>query len=252
MNEGRPLEPAADETLDAICGGAVRILQRADGYRFTLDSVLLAHFAAEAPPRGPTLDLGSGSGILLLILARRFGWTALTGLELQPQLHALAERNVRLNGLEDRVTLMCGDLVGARSWFARGAFTQIICNPPYGAATSGRISPNLERAIARNGLRCSFADVAAAIAWLLCERSGTASLVYPAARLSELFATLRTHGLAPRRLRLVHTRVDRPAKLALVGATRAEGGELSVLPPLVVHPGDQPGYTEEVRRMLEG
>src|SRR5919108_6259992 len=98
------------ETVDGICGGAVRLVQRTRGYRFALDSVFLAHFAAEERPRGPAIDLGTGSAVIPLILARKFGWTPITGLELQPSLHALAGRNVEINGCERSISVTLGDL----------------------------------------------------------------------------------------------------------------------------------------------
>src|SRR3954469_7412059 len=101
--------PASGETLDTICGD-VRILQPARGYRFTLDPLLLAHFASARRPRGKTVDLGTGSGIIALVLARRFGRKGISAVELQARLYALAARNVALNGLEREIAVVLGDL----------------------------------------------------------------------------------------------------------------------------------------------
>src|SRR3954469_5857474 len=122
--------PASGETLDTICGD-VRILQPARGYRFTLDPLLLAHFASARSPRGKTIDLGAGSGIIALVLARRFGRKEITALELQPRLFGLAARNVALNGLERDVMVVLGDLRHAARTLGPGAFAQVVCNPPY-------------------------------------------------------------------------------------------------------------------------
>jgi tRNA1Val (adenine37-N6)-methyltransferase len=244
------LEPGAGETLDSICGGQVQIIQRARGYRFNLDPVLLAHHAASEPVRGPIVDLGTGSGIIALILARKFGRRPVTGLELQPSLYALAQRNVQLNRCERSVSLVLGDLRGAASLFPAGSFAQVVCNPPYGARAQGRVNPEEEKAIARHELACSLGEVVGAAEWLLKAR-GSLELIYPAARLVELLALLRERRLEPRRLRLVHPRGGRPAKLALVSAIKGAGVGLCVAPPLVVHPeGEAAGFTEEVQRML--
>jgi tRNA1(Val) A37 N6-methylase TrmN6 len=238
---------AAGETLDGICRGAVRVLQRARGYRFNLDPLLLAHFAADEPQRGPAIDLGTGSAVIPLILARKFGWTRITGLELQPSLYALAGRNVEINGCERTISLALGDLRRVERLFPRAGFAHVLSNPPYRAPSRGWTNREQEKAIARHELWCDLEDVARAAQWLLAER-GSFHLVYPAARLGELVSALRVERLEPRRLRLVHPRPGRPARLVLLTAHKGVPPELTVLPPLVLHSGD--GFSREVRAML--
>jgi tRNA1Val (adenine37-N6)-methyltransferase len=237
----------AGETLDGICGGSVRVLQRVRGYRFNLDSVLLAHFAADDPPQGPAIDLGTGGAVIPLILARKFGWPRITGVEVQPSLYALAQRSVELNGCEDAVALALGDLRHIERMFPRAAFAHVLSNPPYRSVSRGRTNSEEEKAIARHELRCQLQDVARAARWLLPER-GSLHVVYPATRLGELVSALRVERLEPRRLRLVHPRVGRPARLVLLTAQKGAPPELTVLPPLVLHSGG--GFTREVQGML--
>lgn len=245
----RPLELTAreDESLDSVCG--VRILQRLSGYRFNLDPVLLAHFAADAGLKGATLDLGTGAGIIPLILAKKFQKTKLTALELQPTLYELAARNVQLNRCERKVAIVRGDLRHVRQLFPREAFAHVLCNPPYREASSGIVSREPEKAIARHEVMATFADVVAAASYLLRHR-GSLDLIYPAARLNTLMATLDSHALVPRMIRMVHPRAGRSAKLVLLRALKVEYGELEVLPPLVLHPEGEK-FTAEVDRMLE-
>ena len=239
---------AGGETLDGICGGSVRVLQRARGYRFNLDPLLLAHFAAEETRRGPAIDLGTGTAVIPLVLARKFGWKPITGLEVQPTLYALARRNVEINGCESAVSLALGDLRRIERMFPRGAFTHVLSNPPYRSTSRGWTSPEEEKAIARHELRCHLKDVARAARWLLIER-GCFHVVYPAARLGELVSALRVEALEPRRLRLVHPRVGRPARLVLLTAHKGAPPELIALPPLVLHSGDR--FSPEVQGMLD-
>lgn len=248
MDEGLGAWPA-DETLDAICGGTVRLVQRARGYRFNLDPILLAHFA-QPELRGPTIDLGTGSGIIPLILSRKFGLTNLMGLELQPSLYALAQRNVRLNGCEAQVALALGDIRRVFESFSRGAFAHVVSNPPYRSFDAGRHNPDPEKAIARHEIRCRLSDLVAAADWLLRDR-GSFFVIYPASRLAQLIEALRGHSLEPRRIRFVHTRASRAARLVLVAATKGGRHDATVVPPLVLHPDDRDGFTPEVERMLE-
>lgn len=245
------LRAGPGETLDAICGGAVRVLQRRLGYRFTLDPLLLAHFAVEegGAARGRLMDLGTGCGIIPLVLARRLGRTDITALELQPGLFSLARRNVFLNRCEREVTLVQGDLRRAHEQFPAGSYAQVLCNPPYRARATGRSSLSMEKALARHELTCELTDVSRAAAHLL-EPGGRLCLVYPASRFSELVLALKARGLEPRTVRWIHPRADRPAKLVLLHAVKGGRADLMVLPPLVVHADDAHAFTPEVRSMV--
>lgn len=248
---GLELQPGPGETLDAICGGEVQVLQRRLGYRFTLDPLLLAHFAVYegGALRGRLMDLGTGCGIIPLVLARRLGRKDITALELQPRLFSLAERNVYLNRCEREVTLVRGDLRRVEEQFPAGSFAHVLCNPPYRTRASGRSSLSIEKAIARHELACELPDVARASAHLLMTR-GSLCMVYPASRFSDLVSMLRACRLEPRTVRWVHPRTDRPAKLVLLHAVKGGRADLTVLPPLVVHADDEHAFTDEVSAMI--
>lgn len=246
------LRPGAGETLDSVCGGEVRVLQHSRGYRFTLDPVLLAHFAAyEAGVlRGRLMDLGTGCGIIPLVMARRLGYGGLTGLELQHTLFSLAERNVYLNHCEREVSLVRGDLRQTEGLFPKASFSGVLCNPPYRAREQGRSSLDEEKALARHELACELEDVVRSAAHLLRGR-GSFCLVYPASRLSELMAVLSTRKLEPRTMRMVHSRAGRPAKLVLMHSVKGAPPGLTVLPPLVIHADDAQAFSREVSAMVE-
>lgn len=228
------------------------MLQRRQGYRFTLDPILLAHFAVYegGAHRGRLMDLGTGSGIIPLVLAKRLGCRDITALELQPRLYSLAERNVYLNRCEQRVTLVQGDLRQVDRLFAAGSFSHVLCNPPYRACATGRSSQTVEKALARHEVACGLPDVARAAEYLLAARGGLC-VVYPAARFAELAGLLRQHRLEPRTVRMVHPRAERPAKLVLLHAVKGGRAELRVLPPLVLHAEDEHAFTVEVSAMVE-
>lgn len=245
------LQPGPGETLDTLCGGEVRILQRRAGYRFTLDPVLLTHFAVfeGGAHRGRVIDLGTGSGIIPLILARRLGQREVTGLELQPRLFSLAERNIYLNRVEREVTLVRGDLRRVEELFPAGSFSHVVCNPPYRPRAAGRSSPRMEKALARHELMCELSDVVRAAEYLLPPRGGLC-MVYPAARFAELTSELRAFRLEPRTVRMVHPRSNRPAKLVLMHAVKGGRALMTVLPQLVLHASDEHAFTPEVSAMV--
>ncbi len=243
---------AADLDAEAVtvdCISSVRIVQRRRGYRFNLDPILLAQFAAEEGVRAPAIDLGTGSGLIALLLAKRYGVRSVAGLELQRSLFELAQKNARLNGVEGGVSMILGDLRQAAASFRAGAFSHVISNPPYRSARDGLVSPDEERAIARHELRCNIADVAKAAAWLLGD-DGAASVIFPSSRFEQLCDALSSQGLKPAVVRFVHPRPERAAKLVLLRAVKGEGPPLTVRPPLFLHESEGQAYSAEVLATL--
>lgn len=217
-----------DETLDSVLRGRVRLVQRRKGYRFAVDPLLLAAFAGRA--RGPVADLGTGCGVLALLLAAR-GAGEVVAVEVQPALAELAERNVAINGAQARVRVLRADLRALRGLLPRGTFGLVVSNPPYVPLGAGNLSPAGEKALARHQLACTPDDLARAARFLLAD-GGALAVVYPAAQLTELLTAVVGAGLEPKRLRLVHPLPDRPARLALLEAVKGAGAVLEVLPPL--------------------
>jgi tRNA1Val (adenine37-N6)-methyltransferase len=241
--------PAAGETLDTIC--SVNVLQNAEGYRFNVDAVLLAEFAGSVlEPSMKVMDLGTGTGVIGLLLAKEFGLKRVVGLEIQNSLFELALRNVRLNRCEHQMTMVQGDLRHIADYFPAQSFQSVVANPPYRAASKGRTNPHPERALARHEVGCTLQDVVMAAEHLLEER-GSFFVVYPAVRLVDLVCALEDVHLKPKRMRWVHPREGQPAKLLLLQAQRRGRGELTVEPPLFLHPARSSAYTAEVQRMLE-
>jgi tRNA1Val (adenine37-N6)-methyltransferase len=241
--------PREGETLDSIC--SVTILQRKQGYRFNLDPILLAHFAGEsARGSGPVLDAGTGSGVIALLLAKKFQKSQVVGLELQRSLFELAVRNVRLNGAEEEVSVVHGDLRKIERYFPPKSFRWVVTNPPYRIAEKGRTNPDPERAVARHELGAKLGDIVQTARYLLREQ-GSFFAVYPAARLSQMMCGLDAAKLSPKRLRMIHPREGQPAKLMLLEAQKSSRAELKIEPPLFLHPAHGSQYTAEVRAMLE-
>ena len=236
------------ETVDTLFEGRLTICQRTHGYRFSVDALILAHFAGPAAQE-PIVDLGTGTGVVALILAYKFGRKQITAIELQPQLAELARRNVEANGLGAAVSVIQADLADLASLPVGGA-ASVVCNPPYRRLGTGRINPADEKALARHELRAKVSQVAAAAERLLAAK-GRLYLVYPAVRLAPLMAALAEHRLEPKRLRLVHSREGEGAVLALVEALKGGGEGMAVEPPLMVYTPEG-HYTPEVGSYLRG
>ena len=220
------------ERVDDLQWKNLRVIQSPDAFHFGMDAVLLADFA-QVRPRSRVCDLGTGTGILPLLLSGRDPDMLCDAVEIQPDAAGRAERSMRLNGLESRITVHNRDLKEVRSFLPHAAYDLVICNPPYSPAQASLHSPKAALRTARQETECTLDDVAAAAAFLLRDR-GRFSLMLPAARLADAFDTLRRHRLEPKRLRLVHANAARPARLSLIEAMLGVNPGLAVEPPLIV------------------
>ncbi len=250
MNAWMSEVPGRELTSDSLFGGRLRCCQHRDGYRFSVDAVLLAHFFIPRPDEN-ILDLGTGCGIIPLILAYRHPGITLTGLELQPDLAGLARHNVEVNGLGERIDIRQGDLREIEKTFRPGRFQRVVCNPPYYRIGEGRRNVTAEQAAARHEITADIEAMAAAAGWLL-HKGGKLDLVYPSARLATLVAVLRDSDLEPKRLRVVHSYPGSPGKLVMIEAQKGGGEELAVLPPFFVYRRQGGEYSEEMARCYEG
>ncbi|HEY6367411.1 MAG TPA: tRNA1(Val) (adenine(37)-N6)-methyltransferase [Candidatus Binatia bacterium] len=239
----------AAETLDALFQGKLTLFQSRNGYRFSLDTLLLADFVT-CRGREKIADLGTGNGVVALILAYLYPSLSITGLEIQPRMVNRACRNVRMNGFADRVTIRRFDVRDVQQAFDPESFAAVICNPPYRRPTSGRISPNAERKIARHEIAASLGDFLRAGTYLLPIR-GRMALVYPAPRGVDLLKSMRDANLEPKRLRIVHSFADSRASLVLVEGVKGGRSGIEILRPLIVYKKGKE-YTAEVAAMLAG
>ncbi len=226
----------------------IRIRQPENGYRFSIDSVLLADFAAAYCGRS-VLDLGTGSGVLLLLLAGRSGRLRKgVGVEIQPQLHAFAVRNIEENGFGDRLCAILGDFRDDVPGLAHRSFDLVVSNPPYRKVGEGRRNPDPRKEIARHEVACTMADVYAAAERHLSPR-GRFAIVSSSHRLPEIFSLGFAAGILPETIRFVHPHADAPANRLLVAGSRRKAKEPVVLPPLVVYSA-RGTYHPEVERIF--
>ena len=234
------------ERVDDLQLMGLRIIQSPASFRFGMDSVLLADFAA---PRknSRVCDLGTGSGILPLLLYGRENTLSCDAIEIQTDSADRAKRTMALNGLADRIRIFQGDLRCVRALLPHAQYDLVICNPPYSPREASLPSPNPRLRTARQEGSCTLADVALAAQWLLTYH-GRLVLMLPAARLTDALDVLHARRIEPKRLRLVHSRADRPARLALIeGRLYAHSG-LSIEPPLCTHQRDGT-ESDEIRRI---
>lgn len=224
--------PSADETLDSFFDRRIQILQKKRGYRFSIDAVLLSQFI-KIRKNEKVIDLGTGCGILPLLLCHETKAHSFVGVEIQKDLAELAKRNILLNHLEDRISILKNDFRTLKTIFPPGSFHVVLSNPPYRKYRTGRVNPTLEKAIARHEIKGTLEDLLSMASYLLPPK-GRCYLVFPALRTVDLLVTLRNQRLEPKRLQFVYPRLHEEANFILTESIKASGVELRVMDPLIL------------------
>lgn len=221
------------ERVDDLQRNGYRIIQDPDRFCFGMDAVLLAGFAQDA--RGKRmLDLGTGTGILPILMEAKSGMQKLYGLEIQQDSADMARRSVKLNQLEHKIQIVDGDIKQADALFEAASFDAITCNPPYMIQEHGLQNGNEPKTIARHEVLCTFEDVARVSAKLL-KSGGHFYLVHRPFRLAEIMVTLTKYHLEPKRMQLVYPYVDKEPNMVLIEATRGGKSRMKIEKPLIVY-----------------
>ena len=233
------------EHLDDLQNGFF-IIQGEKSFRYGIDAVLLSGYA-KVKPGERVLDLGTGTGILPILLAAKTPGKSFTGLEIQQKSADMAQRSVAMNHLEDRISIVQGDIREAVSIFGAASFDVAVSNPPYMIGHHGLTNPDPAVAIARHEILCSFRDIVEQTSRVLTDR-GRFYLIHRPFRLAEILCILKEYRLEPKRTRLVYPFVDKEPNMVLVEACKNGNPRIQVEKPLIVY--ERPGvYTREIREI---
>lgn len=236
----------AGERLDDLQRSGLRILQREEGFRFGTDAVLLADFAA--PKKGEHIaDVGTGTGVLPLLLSARAEGTTFDAFEIQPDVADMARRSVQINALEARIRIHALDCREAAKAIGHETCHLVVSNPPYTAQGAGLVSPEKTRALSRSDSDCPLGEWIAACGRLL-RNGGRLCCVFPAPRFLELCDAMRTARIEPKRVRFVVARESAAPKLVLTEGLKGGRPGLHVQPMLITH-DESGGFTQEMRRI---
>lgn len=232
-----------NERIDDLQRNHYKIIQDPDRFCFGMDAVLLSGFA-RAKEGDRVLDLGTGTGIIPILMEAKTQAAHFTGLEIQRESADMAARSVCLNHLEGKIEIVTGDIKEAVSLFGAASFDVVTCNPPYMTEHHGLTNPEAPKAIARHELLCTLEDVISQAARLL-KPGGNFYMVHRPFRLVDIITLLRTYGVEPKRMKMVYPFVDKEPNMVLIEANRGGRPRLSVEKPLIVY--REPGvYTDEI------
>lgn len=234
------------ERLDDLQCKGYQIIQDPKRFCFGVDAVFLSNFVT-VKRGGRILDLGTGTGIIPILLAAKTEAAHITGLEIQKESAEMAARSVQLNGLEERITITEGDIKEAADIFSAASFDVITSNPPYMTHEHGLENAYEPKNIARHEILCNLEDVVRAAARLV-KPGGSFFMIHKPFRLAEIFGMLMQYKLEPKRMRLIYPYVEKEPTMVMIEAVRGGRSRIKIEPPLIVYQ-EKGVYTEEMRRM---
>ena len=231
------------ERVDDLQINGLKIIQHPDKFCFGMDAVLLSGFV-RVKEGECLLDMGTGTGIIPILLTAKTTGKHFTGLEIQAESAEMASRSVSYNHLEEKIDIIDGDIKEASKIFGRGSMDVVTSNPPYMINHHGLKNPNDAKAIARHELLCSLEDLMRETAAVL-KPSGRCYFVHRPFRLVEIFTLMKKYKLEPKRMRLVYPFVDKEPNMVLIEGVKGGGPQLTVEKPLIVYES-QGKYTKDV------
>lgn len=237
-----------NERIDDLMRDGLKLIQNTDIFCFGMDAVLLSTYA-KAGKYDRVLDLGTGNGIIPVLMQSKNPGSTYTALEIQENSADLAIRNVELNNLSDRISVVKGDIKEASRLFGEASFNVVTSNPPYMNENHGIVNPDSAKAIARHEILCSLEDVVREAGKCL-KSKGKMYMVHRPNRLVDIFDTMRRHHLEPKRMRLVYPYVNKAANMVLIEAVKGGNSQLIVEEPLIVYK-EEGNYTDALLKMYE-
>lgn len=239
----KPITIKENERIDDLQRNGYQIIQKTDGFCFGMDAVLLSGFA-KVKEGERALDLGTGTGIIPLLLYAKTQGDNFTGLEIQAEVADMAARSVLLNQLEEKVHIVNGDIKEASQIFGKASFDVVTSNPPYMNDAHGLKNPELPKAIARHEVLCTLEDVVREAAALL-KPQGRFYMVHRPHRLVEIITMMQQYKIEPKRMKLVHPFANKDANMVLIEGMRGGKSMIKVEAPIVVY-REQGVYTDEI------
>lgn len=236
-----------NERIDDLEFKGLKIIQNTEGFCFGIDAVLLSDFAKEIKNNSMVLDLGTGTGILSILLSGKTNLNKIYGIEIQKEVSQMAKRSVELNKLEEKIEILNMDIKELNNKFEKNTFDAIVTNPPYKKIETGIVNEKENKFISRHEVTASLEDFIK-ISFDLLKDKGSLYMVHRPERLSEIIYLLKKHKLEPKKLRLVHSKINEEPKLVLIKAVKNAKEFLVVEKPLIIY-NENNEYTDEIYKI---
>lgn len=233
-----------NERIDDLERNGYRLIQNPEVFCFGIDAILLAHFAKVTKAAQTILDIGTGTGIIPIVMHAIYQKGTYIGIDIQENMIEMAKRSVLLNHIEKDVTMQTIDIKACREHFKAGSFDLITCNPPYMKGEAGLKNEHPSKMIARHEVLCTLEDIISGASYLLRDR-GKLCLIHRPHRLVDLLTVMRQYDIEPKVMRMVYPKVDKAPTMVLIEGVKKGNPELRVEPPLIVY-NEKGAYTEEI------
>ncbi len=236
-----------NERIDDLEYKNLKIVQDKDGFCFGIDSVLLSDFAKEIRSKSIVLDLGTGNGVLGILLCGKTNLSKIYGVEIQEDIATIAQKSINLNKLNNRFEIINDNIKNLNSYFKNDSIDAIISNPPYKKDNSGLKNESQKKLIARHEITANLEDFISVSAKLL-KSNGSLYMVHRPERLADLFYLLKKYKLEPKKLRFVQSFTNSKPKFFLIKATKNANSFLNIEQPLIIYNSDG-NYTDEILKI---
>lgn len=233
-----------NERIDDLELNNLKIIQNTTGFCFGMDSILLSDFAKNIKPNSKVIDLGTGTGILPILLSSKTKASKIIGIEIQPDVANMANRSVALNNLKNKVEIICENIKNLKSIFSLSSFDAVITNPPYKLLGTGKINESETKLISRHEVKANLEDFISISSYLLKENSSL-YMVHRTERLVDVLCICRKYKLEPKELKFIQANCDKSSNLFLIKATKNAKPFLKIDKPLYIYNSDG-NYTNEL------
>ena len=233
-----------NERIDDLEYAGLKIIQNKTGFCFGIDSVLLANFAKEIKDNAEVMDIGTGTGIISILLSKKANARKIYGIEIQEEVANMAKRSVELNNLESKITIINKNIKDIFEEFMPNTMDAIVTNPPYIKVNTGAKNDDIKKLISRHEIECNLEDIVK-ISYKLLKSKGKFYMVHRAERIVDIFYLFRKYKLEPKKVRFIQSYVDKAPNLVLIKAIKNAGKELKIEKPLIIYK-DENNYSDEV------
>ena len=238
-----------NERIDDLEYKNLKIIQNKEWFRFGIDSVLLSDFAKEIKKGSKVLDLGTGTGIISILLCGKTELKKIIGIEIQEDVYKMANKSILLNNLENRFEVINEDIKNLRNIFPANSIDAIVTNPPYKKENTGLKSKNMVEQISKHEILCKLEDIIKQSSFLL-NNNASFYMVHRPDRIADIIELLRKYKLEPKKIRLVYPKISKEPNLVLIKATKGAKSFLKIEKPLIVY-NENGEYTDEILEIYD-